>query len=559
MRLAAIFSDHMVLQRDKTIFIFGETEKALFVNVKIDDIEAEVFVSAGVFTIGLPKHPAGGPYTMTVKAYEKKDAEVVFEKKIRDVYFGEVWIENGQSNIEFEIQNAEGGLKELEEADLPQVRYFKSIKTPVIDDAVIEAESQQIWHKLKNGDFRDMSGVGYFFAKKLYSQLDVPIGIVDCYQGGTSISCWLAEERLAKYEEGRKYQEEFQESIKGQTEEEYNRLLLTYNEMVEKHLTLAAEAKAKNPDITPEELSAVAGDYPWPPPMGLKSAFRPSGLYHTMIERIAPFQSRGLIYYQGEEDAGRFDRYEVLLKELMTEYRETFLDAELPIAILQLPMFIGRGAEDKREWAYIRKAQDNAVKATEGTLLVSLIDCGEYDNVHPVDKKTPGERTAVRILKDVYGLEAGKAEPMLAEVTEASEKYAGADTPGEAIGADTTGDAESEKDGGSKYIIRFINADGGLITADNKLIDLRKETAATADDSGEVAAPAEHIYGFEICPKGSDEWSVPSKVGIEGDKVVISTSEKLGGIRYGFFDYGKVNLYNKDMMPARPFEYFIES
>ena len=527
MRLAAIFSDHMVLQRDKTVYVFGETEKAVNVSVRIDDIEAEVFVEAGIFTIGLPKHPAGGPYTMTVRAYQEKDNEPVFEKEIMDVYFGEVWIENGQSNIEFEIQNAEGGQAELESAYLPMIRYFKSIKTPVVDDALLEAEEKLTWHRLTDGDFRDMSGVGYFFAKKLHAELDVPIGIVDCYQGGTSISCWLTEDRLAKYDEGRKYQEEFEESIKGQTEEEYNRLLLTYNEMVEKHLTLAAEAKAKNPDITPEELSAVAGDYPWPPPMGLKSAFRPSGLFHTMIERIAPYQSRGLIYYQGEEDAVKYDRYEILLKELITEFRETFLDIELPVVILQLPMFIGRGAGDKREWAYIRKAQDSAVKASEGTLIVSLIDCGEYDNVHPVDKKTPGERTAVRIMKDVYGLEAGKAEPELAEITEAS---------------------------GFKYILSFLNAEDGLITADNKLIDLRKELAESADNRNDTAS-TDHIFGFEICLKGSNEWSIPSNISIEGDKVVIISSEELEGVRYGFFDYGKVNLYNKAMMPVRPFEY----
>ncbi|MBR1674185.1 MAG: hypothetical protein IJ703_04400 [Eubacterium sp.] len=556
MRLAAIFSDHMVLQRDKTFFIFGETEKAVYVSVKIDDIEADVFVSAGAFTIGMPKHAAGGPYVMTVRACVEKDAEPVFEKKIRDVYFGEVWIENGQSNIEFEIQNAEGGLKELEEANLPKVRYFKSIKTPVVDEAVIEAEAQQTWHQLKNGDFRDMSGVGYFFAKKLHAELDVPIGIVDCYQGGTSISCWLAEERLAKYEEGRKYQEEFEESIKGQTEEEYNRLLLTYNEMVENHLTLAAEAKAKNPDITPEELSAAAGDYPWPPPMGLKSAFRPSGLYHTMIERIAPFQSRGLIYYQGEEDAVKYDRYEPLLKELMTEYRETFMDSGLPIAILQLPMFIGRGAEDKREWAYIRKAQDNAVKATEGALLVSLIDCGEYDNVHPVDKKTPGERTAARILKDVYGLEAGGSEPELIEAAEIS------DTSEVSIVSDGSVAAEGEQSGGYRYVLQFSNAGDGLITADNKLIDLRKElsseSSASAGDASGADNAADHIFGFEICLKDSGEWTVPADVSIDNDKVIIGSSEELDGIRYGFFDYGKVNLYNKAMMPVRPFEYLVE-
>ncbi|MCR5147722.1 MAG: hypothetical protein K6C35_02015 [Eubacterium sp.] len=536
MRPAAIFSDHMVLQRDKKWFVFGESEAPEMISVEIDDIKKEEKVEAGRWEIMLPEHVAGGPYMLTIRALDKTSDDVgkstsgtekmsgindnTSDKReyvYQDVYFGEVWIVNGQSNIEFELQNSRGGEKELSESDFNDIRYFKAIKTPVVDDVFLEEEKKLSWRTLQNGNFRDISGIGYFFAKKLHEKLGVTVGMVDCYQGGTSISCWLSEERLGAYPEGRLYIDEFEESVKGQTEEDYDRLLREYNALVEKHLTLTAKAKAENPDITPEELSAQAGDYPWPPPMGLKSAFRPCGLYHTMLERIAPFASKGLIYYQGEEDAGRNSRYLPLLKELIAEFKDLFRDERLPVSIIQLPMFIARGAFDERDWARIRAIQEKAVDAYDDASLISIIDCGEYDNVHPTDKKTPGERTALRILKDVYLSEEGAIESRVKEVT------------GE----------------NGRYKISFSDTYGALKTLSNELLDIRNELKDSEKEQ-------DHIFGFEI--KYDEDWHVPGKCYIEGDCIIIETDRKIDAIRYAFFNYGKVNLYNDKGMPVKPFE-----
>jgi len=519
MRLAAIFSEHMVLQRDKEVRVFGETEGTASIAVAIDDISIEKEVPGGHFELTLPPHGAGGPYTMTVK--EKKAGEVTDEKLIGDIYYGEVWIDNGQSNIEFEIRNARGGAEELETADFPLIRTFKCIKTPVIDETVLENEKYQEWKLCRKGAFFEMSGVAWYFAKKLYSELKCPVGIVDCYQGGTSISCWLSEERLSKHPEGRIYQEIFAEAVKGQTEEEYNRKLLEYNRLVEEYLERERIAKAKNPGITPAELSAEAGDYPWPPPQGLASAFRPSGLYHTMLERIAPFTSRGIIYYQGEEDSGRASGYRILLSELMDEFRTDFRDDKLPVVILQLPMFISRDTEDMRDWAYLREAQAEAVSEREGAVLIPLIDCGEFDNVHPVDKKTPGERTAGEVLQVIYGAPAGALhmEP---------------------------DQAEKQEDG--SVVLSFRNTFGELKNNPdgNELTDLRKELVRPDED---------HIYGFEVMI-APDEWIVPD-AGIDGEKVVLTARDRISGVRYGFFNYGKVSLYNGKGYPLAPFRLMV--
>lgn len=500
----------MVLQRDKEVHVFGETEKQTVIKITIDNISVEKEVSAGKFVIDLPAHPAGGPFVMTVTDLSEPDAA----KVIRDVYYGEVWIDNGQSNMEFEIQNSRGGAEELSSADLPLVRYFKCIKTPVIDDEVLLAEQHQRWTPLTDGKFSDMSGVAYFFAKKLHGDLSVPVGMVDCYQGGSSISCWLSEERLSAHPEGQIYIEKFKKAVNGQTEEDYNRKLRIYNQTVDAYKEKARLAKAKNPDITASELSAEAGDYPWPPPMGLESAFRPSGLYHTMLERIMPYTSRGILYYQGEEDSEKASGYSILLKELIDEFRTGFADGDLPVVILQLPMFISGNKEDTRDWGYLRQAQAKAVSETDGTILIPLIDLGEYDNVHPVDKKSPGERTATEVLYEIY-------KDRAAGYPHAEFDYA--------------------EDCVKNIVVHFKNTLGKLVLNENELVNIRRENES-----------ASHIYGFEVRLAGGDDFVVP-KAGIKEDTVVLSADGPIEEIRYGFFNYGKVNLYNGAGLPVAPF------
>lgn len=525
MKLAAIFSDNMVLQRDKRVNVFGTTDRASIIEVEIDDIKVSEKVEAGSFCLSLFPHKAGGPYFLTVTEKDE-DGSVLDTKRIENVLYGEVWIDNGQSNIEFELQNATGGQDELKTANYPEIRYFKSIKTPVIDDEFLKNEETLSWTPVTDGQFREISGVGYFFAVKLYEELKVPIGMVDCYQGGSSITCWMENEVLESIPEGKFYLDEFREATKDQTEEEFEKLLNEYNRQVEEYLEKATKAKEADPNMTNEELEKVAGCYPWPPPVGLQSAFRPGGLIETMFKRIAPYTSKGLIYYQGEEDAirnynnkmsGLFtDQYAVLLKRLVKEYRRLLKDPELPMFICQLPMFIDRHSEDILDWAYLRESQDHAVEKLDNTWLVNLLDCGDYDDVHPVDKKTPGERIArLAFSKLYYRDDIGSFDMTIRYI-------------------------EKEDD---RYILSFDNTAGKIVLKDNHLLDIRKETETYE---------ADHIYGLQISTDG-ETFSVP-KAKIDGENIVIESKEVIKEIRYGFFNYGKVNVYNGDGEPLRQFK-----
>lgn len=498
-----------MLQRDKETYIFGETDIDETITVSIDDISVKSDVKKGDFRIKLPAHKAGGPYTMTVSG---TSGTVTVE----DVLYGEVWLANGQSNIELELQGARGGLDIINSIDNDRVRFYNVPKCAIMDE-VPEAENGLTWRLCKKGDFKDISAIGYYFADVISRELGVPVGIVDCYRGGSSVTCWLKEEILHAMPEGDPYFKSYDEACEGRTEEEYEAEIIDYDSRVEAWCAREAEVHKTNPSLAGHELEEAIGNFPWPPPMGWKSAWRPCGIYYSMLERIIPFTFKGILYYQGEEDGPRYQLYKNLLKALIKEYREDFMDETLPFIDLQLPMWIERTAEETREWGGLREAQRQAVEETDNTYLSILLDCGEVDNIHPVDKETPGTRLAVNTLEWIYDSDKGATSPELDK---------------------TTVD-------GNRIILTFRNTFGLLKTADNELLDYRNENTSEVPN---------HIYGFEATSDGAD-WFVP-EAKLAGDTVELTIPDGMSvkGIQYGYFNYGKVNIYNAKDMPLAPFK-----
>ena len=506
MKAAGIFSDNMVLLRDKEVCVFGTGEEKEKVQIAIDNIEVITEVTGGKWRVLLPAHPAGGPYVMRIMG----NADVV---EITNVLYGEVWFAGGQSNMELEVQNADFGEEELKEADYREIRYYNVIKTPYLDDKVLEKESAQSWHMCREGDFRDMSAVAYFFAKKTYEQLKVPIGIIDCYQGGTSISCWLSEENLESIPEGKPYLEEYESVINSQTEAEYEAALEEYNQRLDAYNCRVEELKRENPGIKMEIINEKAGEYPWPPPMGRKSLYRPCGLYTTMISRVCPYTVRGFLYYQGEEDTTKADYYDRLLFQLIAQFRKDWQDSALPFVIVQLPMFIAKNQEEDYTWAKLRLAQEYVYHLVPYTVLTVLLDLGEYDNIHPTDKKTPGTRLALQVLEKIYH-EPVEGNPMFFRFAEPIR---------------------------NKVSLTFVNTYGEIRIMENELRDIRE-----AEIEGMPA-------GFELSENGMDWY--PACAVIQGEQITV-WNEKTASpvyVRYGYFNYGKVNVYNGAGLPLAPF------
>lgn len=519
MQLAPIFTDNMVLQREKEVFIFGESECSEIITVKIDDTETTYNAEKGWWYFALPAHQAGGPYDMVVtsRSSDMEGEEVV----IRNVMYGEVFLNNGQSNIEFELKDSEGGLESIEEDNYPDIRYFNVFKTGSVYEA-IKNKDLLSWKQAKDKSFGDISAIGYYYALRLHKELGVAIGMIDCYVGGTSITCWLSKERLESSLYGKAYYDEYYAAI----EKLPDNAVELYEKTVEEYDKKTEEIQRRIKGISASEIVDAIGKYPWPPPQSEDSLFRLAALERAMLKTVYSYTLRSAVYYQGEEDAvnnfknlektGRNDYYYSFLEALIEEYRSMFRDDKLPVILIQLPMYI-EDKEDKRDWAYIREAQDSFAEAHVGVFLTALTDTGEYFNVHPLDKKTPGMRVAGTILEKVFDIPVG---------LEMSIK-----------------DINRE---GESIVLYFNNTYGEIKTMENSLFDLRNEDVDEAESDT-------HVYGFEICSEVG-MWYQP-KVCIEGDRLIIKEKEKVTGVRYGFFNYGKVNLYNSKGLPLKQFCY----
>lgn len=270
------------------------------------------------------------------------------------------------------------------------------------------AEHAASWQESSSENSGVMSAVAYYFARKLRNELDsdLPIGIIDCYIGGTSISCWMSEDALNSSEAGRGYLARYEQAIAGKTQEQFD---LEYSEWQLRSDTWnasVAAAREADPDVTWDTLTQQYGECPWPPPMTPTSQWRPSGAFHAMLERIVPYSLAGFLWYQGEEDEQYCGSYRELLGMMIGEWRALWSE-NLPFLIVQLPQWIDKKVDesegDPMLWPVLREAQWDAAQSIDNVFAICTMDCGEYNNIHPVDKCTPGERLGNCALRQVYG------------------------------------------------------------------------------------------------------------------------------------------------------------
>jgi sialate O-acetylesterase len=137
-----------------------------------------------------------------------------------------------------------------------------------------------------------------------------------------------------------------------------------------------------------------------------------------MIRRAAPYSLKGFLYYQGEEDDLRAADYRQMMYYLIGQWRSDWLDERLPFLFVQLPMYASRedveAGSPPRHWCLMRESQYLASLDIANTGLAVIIDCGEFDNIHPFDKQTVGFRLALQALKKVYGKDIEANGPIFA-------------------------------------------------------------------------------------------------------------------------------------------------
>lgn len=496
-KVASVFSSNMVLQRNKNISVWGEGKDGAEIVAEINGATASAVVQNGRWKILLPPMQAGGPYEMTVTC-----TECGAQKKFVNVMVGEVWLCGGQSNMELELQNCKGG-REILDSLTPDcnVRFYYTNKCRMLDEELYAAEANSGWSEAGRESSAAWSAVGFFFARKLAADLGVTVGLIGCNWGGTSASAWMDRETIAGCKETESYITEYDKAIEGKSVKqqiaEYDEYA-AYSADWEKR---KGELYIKRPDISWDEVLEICGECRYPGPMNCKNEYRPGGLYETMLMRVCPYTLAGFIYYQGESDDHKPNSYYRLFTNMIALWREKWGDDELPFITVQLPMFKYSADPDTKSWCIIREAQMRAFKTIKNTGIAVISDCGEFNNIHPVDKEPVGERLCLQAEKLVYGMDVEAFGPIYKSFV--------------------------CRDGGME--LSFDHAEDGF--------EIRGEKAET----------------FELA--GADGEFFPAEARIEGDKIfLISESvEKPMYARFDWFNWTEVTVFGKNGIPLAPF------
>ncbi len=393
-KVSPLFGDHAILPMGKELRIFGTADEGETICAAIRAADGTLTgegvstAKNGRFLIHLPPQRLGaGPFTLTLTSDS-------MSWTASDLVTGWVFMAGGQSNMEWGLWNAQGGQEVIKTHDDPNLRYFNVPRVSALDEKGRAAHDAAHWQQIKPHVGGDMSAVAYFFARKLRAEVGFPVGIIGCNWGGTSILSWMDEVAMNRCVPAMKAAEKYERSIEGITLEMWQEKQDAFQAEMDEWNGKVAKIKEADPNIEWAEVEKQAGVCPWHPPIGPGSPYRPGQLHRSMVETIVPAALSGVLFYQGESDVERAEAYGDLLITLVTRWRELFGDAELPFYNMQLPMHIDAGAKDDHRWAILRQQQEKAWRALRNSELAVLIDGGEYGNIHPVDKVTPGERLA---------------------------------------------------------------------------------------------------------------------------------------------------------------------
>jgi len=256
--LPAIFSDHMVLQQNAEVIIWGWANPSEEVTVTGSWEAPPVKTKAtnlAQWQIKIKTPAAGGPHTLTVKGYNTI--------QIKDVLMGEVWLCSGQSNMEWSTQaGIDNGQPEIAKANYPAIRFF-TVPRRSADGAQLDVEAK--WVICTPETMPHFSAVGYFFGQKIHENLKMPVGLINSSWGGTPAEIWVN-----------------------------------------------AEAITQNKDLA--DAAAKLKDEPYGPS-------KPGKAFNAMIAPLIPYRLAGALWYQGESNTSNPQNYEQLLPALIQNWR----------------------------------------------------------------------------------------------------------------------------------------------------------------------------------------------------------------------------------------------
>lgn len=346
-KLPSIISNHMILQRESKVKLWGWSNKKGDVEITTswNSSKCNARISSdGKWETVIETGTAGGPYTITL--YDG-DATV-----LEDIYLGEVWLCSGQSNMEMPIRGFMGQPVEKSTETVAAANPEISIRLFKIDRTPSKTPMENCpgsWKLNTPESVSEFSAVAYFFGTQLYKTLNIPIGLVCPSWGGSAIQSWMTSD-----------------------------ILKQYPEISQEHLN--DKSNVKNPH-------AVA-----------------SMLYNGMISPIKNYKFKGVIWYQGESNRNNPTQYESLFQTFVNDWRAQLNDKDLPFYYVQIAPYCYDN-KDAVGTALLRQAQYNCEDKISNVGMVITMDIGNETCIHPEKKMEVGNRLAYMALNKTYGIE----------------------------------------------------------------------------------------------------------------------------------------------------------
>ncbi|TDE17327.1 sialate O-acetylesterase [Dyadobacter psychrotolerans] len=618
-RLPQLIGDDMVLQRDQPVTIWGWATPKEKVTVTLKNKSfSTVTASGGKWKILLPSQPAGTGFELVLKGENLI--------RIRNIAFGDVWLCSGQSNMVINMER----VKERFAGDIDSANYadIRNFFIPTVTD--LNGPRQDLpnseWKAVNPKNVLAMGAVSYFFAKDLYKQYQVPIGIINSSVGGTPIEAWISEGGYKDFNDiqktiiqnkdttyvntlgrsfsngGRKhsvnidlgqaqhwesndYQPkgwrnfnvpgywedqglkdlngvvwfrrdvEVPESWVGKPVKLYMGRIIDADEMYvngKKIGNTTYQYPPRRYELPPGLLKAgkntfvirvtnqmgkggfvpdkpyfmTAGDQhvdlkgTWQYKVGrvyqsvntaevvsapLIAQNQPAALYNAMIAPVLPMKLKGLVWYQGESNVNNAGDYTKLMPALISDWRRLWLDESLPFLVVQLPNFQDIDyTPAESSLAVLREGQNNALHLKTTSVTVTL-DLGEWNDIHPLNKKDIGKRLALAARNIAYNdKDVVHSGPRL----------------------------KSKTISGNKILLTFDDVAGGIRSSDGE--DLRWFAVADYD---------KHFVWAKAKILGKDQ------IELSGESVKTPKY-----VRYGWQDNPEgINFYNSQGLPASPF------
>ncbi|MCR5161130.1 MAG: sialate O-acetylesterase, partial [Lachnospiraceae bacterium] len=511
-QLPPVFSDHMILQRNKPVRISGSCEGSETIRIVLGSAESIVPVRDGRFSCVLPGLEAQLSLTMRFFADGEKEPSLV----ISDVSVGDVWMACGQSNMEYFLRYDAHWNDTAREARNPMIRMF-NVPRISYEDQVRELKDSGFWFSEGAEAWLSFSAPGHAFARTIQPRLNVPVGIIGCNWGGTPACAWMSEKALSAPPLN-VFNEEYDAAVSqyddspGLLEKESLEAIAhenSYAHEIEWRAVMYGLTEAEQ-----AEWMAVHADDPVLP-MGPWHHYRPSGLRHTMLETVAPFSVRGFLWYQGESDSGHADIYDQTMKALIQDFRELWQDESLPFLYVQLAPF-GRWLDCTNEgYAMVRRQQDKVSREFPGAYMTSIMDLGSWEDIHPKFKKEVGQRLGALALGHVYGIPAACDNPEAEEITV------------------STGEQ-------TEFKIRFRNVYDGLFGDLSDLSAFRVRIGNDVLDLSETAGPEGISPALSI---GYDTMTLRLNTSLLTE-MAEKNKTRMAEISYADLDYCEVRIWN---------------